>query len=62
MVFYRAIPSILIDIYVYSTRSFYRSIASNSLRISWGFPHFVDAVDLLSTVLDEVLAVPCQIS
>ncbi len=35
MVFYRAIPSILIYIYVYSTRSFYRSLASNSLRISW---------------------------
>src|SRR6266705_4907957 len=39
MVFYRAIPSILIYIYVYSTRSFYRSLASNSLRISWDRAH-----------------------
>jgi hypothetical protein len=35
MVFYRAISSISIYIYVYSTRSFYRSLASNSLRIPW---------------------------
>ncbi len=35
MVFYRAISSISIYIYGYSTRSFYRSLASNSLRIPW---------------------------
>ena len=35
MVFYRAISSLSIDIYVHSTRSFYRSLASNSLRIPW---------------------------
>jgi eukaryotic-like serine/threonine-protein kinase len=42
MVFYRAISSISIYIYVYSTRSFYRSLASNSLRIPWAMSLSVD--------------------
>ena len=52
MVFYRAIPSIFIYIYVYSTRSFYRSLASNSLRISWAWGMFGENLTI-EGLLDE---------